>query len=80
MNRFATACRAFMTGLTTQPTIEELRQHRFVAAECAFQRADERVRRAQQELLDAKNDLFRAETRLSQLERLPDEAFEVLAS
>jgi hypothetical protein len=80
MNRFATACRAFMTGLTTTPSVEELRQHRFVLATSAFRRADERVRRAQQELLDAKNELFRAETRLSQLERLPDEAFEILAS
>lgn len=80
MNRFTIACRAFAEGLATTPSVADTRAAKIAETKRRIKYAEGRVRRAQQELLDAKNELFRAEARLGQLEQLPDEAFEVLVS
>ena len=80
MNRFATACRAFVEGLATTPSISEIREQELARAVRAVDNAEWQLMRANQAVAEAKHRLVMAQSRVEQLEKLPDEAFAILAS
>ena len=80
MNRFSIACRAFVEGLASTPSIAEIRDHQLARAVRAVDQAEWELMRANQAVVDAKHRLVMAQTRVRQLETLPDEAFAILAS
>ncbi len=80
MNRFATACRAFVEGLSTTPSVTEIREHQLARAVRAVDQAEWQLMRANQAVAEAKHRLVMAQARVEQLEKLPDEAFAILAS
>ncbi len=80
MNRFAIACRAFVEGLATTPSVTEIREHELARAVRAVDNAEWNLMRANQADIDAKHQLVMAQTKVRQLETLPDEAFAILAS
>lgn len=80
MNRFAIACRAFVEGLASTPSVAEIREHQLARAVRAVDHAEWNLMRANQAVIDAKHQLVMAQARVEQLEKLPDEAFAILAS
>ena len=80
MNRFSIACRAFVEGLATTPSVPEIREHELARAVRAVDQAEWQLMRANQAVAEAKHRLVMAQTRVEQLEKLPDEAFAILAS
>ena len=80
MNRFSIACRAFVEGLANTPSVPEIREHQLARAVRAVDTAEWQLMRANQAVVDAKHQLVMAQTRVRQLETLPDEAFAILAS
>jgi len=80
MNRFSIACRAFAEGLAATPKVEDLRTTHIADARRAANYAREDVRRCEEALAKAKARVAGLETKLEQLEKLPDEAFSILLS
>lgn len=80
MNRLALACRAFVEGLSTTPSIPEIREHELARAVRAVDTAEWDLMRANKAVAEAKQRLVIAQMRVEQLEKLPDEAFAILAS
>ena len=80
MNRFSIACRAFREGLSTQPSVSDIRESKISEARRSLNFAVEDAKRLAKQHEDAVARIKVLETKLEQLQKLPDEAFAILAS
>ena len=80
MNRFSIACRAFAEGLASQPSVNDIRESMIANARRDLNHAVEDVRRYEKIVTEAKAKVVAYETKLEQLQSLPNSAFAILLS
>jgi|PlaIllAssembly_1097288.scaffolds.fasta_scaffold497965_3 phage shock protein A len=78
MNRFSVACRAFADGLSSSPSVTDIRESKIADARRSLNHAVEDVRRLEKALTEAKARVAAYETKVEQLNSLPSEAFAIL--
>lgn len=80
MNRFSAACRAFADGLSSNPSVSEIRESMVASTRRSMKSAEDDVTRLKASLVEAEKRVATLSTKLEQLNKLPDEAFAILAS
>lgn len=80
MNRFVLACRAFADGLHSEPSVTEVKETLVGRVQRSLESAKKDVNELRTKLVEAEQRAAALQTRLEQLNKLPNEAFTILLS